>query len=142
MKVGKIPEELMKQAKELGLELVKPASKEGIRKIAIGAGVGGAVSPLYSKGFDWLWSFSPWQNNIAKIAAKIGIPAVISLIALKTKLPGGNIIAGVPVGVSITEAIKALINVLSGRLSLPSTTTKTNGEPVVYDEVEPWGVFD
>lgn len=143
MKIKNIPEELVKQTKELGLELVKPASKEGIRKIAIGASVGGAISPLYSRGFDWLWSFSPWQNKILYYAAKIGLPLAISGIALKTKLPGGNIIAGVPVGVSVAEIVKAGINAISGRVS-PKTENGTteNGTTTLEGDLEPWGVFD
>lgn len=149
MKVGNIPEELVKQAKELGLELVKPASKEGIRKIAIGAGIGGAISPLYSRGFDYLWSLSPVQNKILKTTVKILLPLGISAIALKTKIPGGNIIAGVPVGVSIAEGVKTGISLITGKLPVLSKTTKYPSKyteqsgPAVVDtaELEPWGVF-
>ncbi len=140
-----IPKEFVKQAKEYGLELVKPASKEGIRKIAIGSIAGGAISPIYSRGFDYAWGLLPVQNEIVKKIVKILIPAGISALALKTKLLGGNILAGVPVGVSISEVVKAILGIFTGKISglawkkaaTPSAETTTTLEGV--DGV--WGVF-
>lgn len=137
MDIGKIPKELAKQAKEMGLEIVKPASKEGIRKVAIGACAGGAISPFYSRGFDWLWSKLPFDNKIAYYITKIGTPLAISAIALKTKVPGGNIIAGVPVGISIYSAVKAL---LSGAFSLKKSVSSAESTET-KEEVELWGAW-
>lgn len=144
MNIGKFPKELVNQVKELGGEIVKPASKEGIRKVALGAGVGGAVSPVYSAGFDYLWSKLPFQNNLARTLVKIGIPIGISVFALKTKVPGGNLIAGIPLGVSISEGVKAFINFIKGRPTGLSLATSTTAEDTttVDGDLELYGVFD
>lgn len=127
MKITNLPQEFLKQAKELGVELVKPASKEGIRKIALGAGSAALISPLYSKGFDWLWTKVPTDNLIIKTVAKVGIPLAISAIALKTKFPGGNILCGGMVGVGLLELGKSLFEGLKGKFST-SKTPLTNGK--------------
>lgn len=146
MKIKKIPQELVKQTKELGKELVKPATKEGIRKVAIGGAVAGVISPLYSRGFDYLWNKTKIENEIARKGTKIVIPFLIAVGAVATKIPGGNAVAGGLVGVSLVEIGKTILGLFSkagfAKLRGAQIIKKpgTEGDVVAVDKL--WGVQD
>lgn len=145
-KISKTVSAPIKVIKKTGKELLQPAGKENVYKIAVGVAVSPLVSYGYGKMYDFIIGFVPNIPNWLKTVIKIFLPLVPVPIVSKTRIPAGAVINGGLIGVFVVQVVEFFYSMITGKSLFPSITKGKVSAPYSLEEtgaeaISDWGAF-